>query len=148
MEKNVKPAPPLSCPIVRSARLIGDEWILLVLRSLFRGAQRFDDLQKQTGAATNILTNRLSRLVEAEVVKKVQYQERPIRYKYELTDCGRGLFPLVLELMRYGDEWLPHEAAKPIRLRHVECGKLSRPGQVCSECGGQLKLGNVRVEED
>lgn len=147
MEKTTKCSAPLSCPIVRTALLIGDEWVLLVLRSLFRGAQRFDDLQKQTGAATNILTNRLNRLIEGSLVVKVPYQERPVRYKYELTRSGYGLFPVLLELMRYGDEWLPSDEAPPMRLRHKDCGKLTKPGQICSECGGPIKLGNVTLEE-
>ncbi|WP_158597849.1 winged helix-turn-helix transcriptional regulator [Noviherbaspirillum saxi] len=147
MDKSIKCAAPFSCPIVRSALLLGDEWVLLVLRALFRGPLRFDDLQKLTGAATNILTTRLNRLIEGKLVEKVPYQERPLRYNYQLTDAGRGLFPVVLELMRFGEEYLPCPDAKPVRLRHADCGKLSKPGQTCSECGGPLKLGNVTVEE-
>lgn len=147
MEKTTKCAAPLSCPIVRSAMLLGDEWILLALRALFRGPLRFDDLQKQTGAATNILTTRLNRLIEGGLVEKVPYQERPPRFNYQLTKAGMGLFPVVLELMRFGEEYLQCPDAKPVRLRHSECGKLSRPGQNCSECGKPLKLGNVTMED-
>lgn len=148
MEKNINLAALLTCPIVRSARLVGDEWVLLVLRALFRGSQRFDDLQKQTGAATNILTNRLGRLIEAGVVTKIPYQERPVRYRYELTPAGLALFPLLLELMRYGNDWLLNKDAPPVMLRHSDCGKLSTPGQTCSECGKPLKLGNVKIEDN
>lgn len=147
MEKTLKCAAPISCPIVRSALLLGDEWILLALRALFRGPLRFDDLQKQTGAATNILTTRLNRMIEGGLVEKVPYQERPPRFNYQLTRAGKGLFPVVLELMRFGDEYLQCEDAKPVRLRHADCGKLSRPGQTCSECGGPIRLGNVTLEE-
>lgn len=146
-EKPEKPCAPLTCPIVRSVRLIGDEWVLLVLRALFRGAHRFDELQKQTGAATNILTNRLGRLVEGGLVEKSPYQERPVRYKYELSPAGAALFPVVLELMRWGDDWLPREDAPPVRLLHTECGKLSRPGQQCSECGKPITARNIRLVE-
>jgi DNA-binding HxlR family transcriptional regulator len=90
MEKTFKCTAPLTCPIVRTALLVGDEWILLVVRSLFRGAQRFDDLQKQTGAATNILTNRLTRLIDAGIVVKTPYQERPLPVR---TDQG-GPWPV------------------------------------------------------
>lgn len=147
MEKTLKCAAPLSCPIVRSALLLGDEWILLALRALFRGPMRFDDLQKQTGAATNILTTRLNRMIEGGLVEKVPYQERPPRFNYQLTRAGRGLFPVVLELMRFGDEYLQCEDAKPVRLRHADCGKLSKPGQTCSECGKPIRLGNVTIDE-
>jgi DNA-binding HxlR family transcriptional regulator len=147
MEKKPKPAEMQTCPIVRSSALLGDEWVLLVLRALFRGAQRFDDLQKQTGAATNILTNRLNRLIENGMVEKTPYQERPVRYKYSLTERGFALFPVVLELMKFGNKWLPCDAP-PLKLFHTECGKLSEPGQTCSECGGALKLGNVRLSDN
>lgn len=148
MEKTLKCTAPMTCPIVRTALLLGDEWIMLVVRALFRGAQRFDDLQKQTGAATNILTNRLHRLVESGIVTKVPYQERPVRYKYELTRAGLGLFPVIMELMRYGDEWLPQDDASPARLFHTCCGKLSKPGQTCSECGEPLTVDNVKLVEE
>jgi DNA-binding HxlR family transcriptional regulator len=147
MEKTTKSSVPLSCPMVRAALLLGDEWILLALRALFRGKQRFDDLQKQTGAATNILTTRLNRMIEAGIVEKVPYQERPPRYHYCLTKAGLGLFPVLMELMRYGEQWLPSEEAPPFRLRHLECGHLTKPGQSCSECGEPILLGNVRLEE-
>lgn len=142
----MKSFPPQTCPIVRSARLIGDEWVLLVLRALFSESHRFDDLQKRTGAATNILTTRLNRLIDAGVVTKIPYQERPVRYRYELTKAGLALFPVVLELMRYGNEWLC-EGESPTLLRHVDCGKLTKPGQTCSECGKPLLLGHVKIEE-
>lgn len=148
MEKTLKCAAPLTCPIVRTALLLGDEWILLVVRSLFRGAQRFDDLQKQTGAATNILTNRLTRLIESGIVAKTPYQERPVRYKYTLTKAGLGLFPVIMELMRFGEEWLPNADAQPARLFHTPCGKLSKPGQTCSECGEPITVGTVKLVEN
>lgn len=144
--KNMKSSAPISCPVGRTAHLIGDEWILLVLRELFLGPQRFDDLQKRTTAATNILTNRLARMIETGVVAKVPYQERPVRFKYQLTEAGYALFPLLMELMRYGEEWLPCAEPPPFRLRHLECGKLSRMGQVCSECGQPLTVRNVAME--
>jgi DNA-binding HxlR family transcriptional regulator len=147
MEKPEKPCAPLTCPIVRSVRLIGDEWVLLVLRALFRGAHRFDELQKQTGAATNILTNRLTRMVEGGLVEKSPYQERPVRYAYKLSPRGVALFPVVMELIRWGEEWLPREDAPPVRLLHTECGKLSRPGHNCSECGKPMTARNVRLAD-
>ncbi|MFC3108997.1 winged helix-turn-helix transcriptional regulator [Undibacterium arcticum] len=136
----------MSCPIARSAQLIGDEWVLLVLRALFRGPQRFDDLQKQTTAATNILTSRLKRLIDAGIVSKVPYQEHPPRFNYRLTKAGLGLFPLLIEMMRYGDEWLATPEPSALRLRHLDCGKITRAGQICSECGKPVTLKNVTME--
>ncbi len=137
---------PISCPLGRAASLIGDDWVLLVLRELFSGPQRFDDLQKKTQAATNILTNRLKRLIDAGIVSKQAYQERPQRFNYQLTKAGYGLFPVLLELIRYAEEWMPCPESSPFRLRHLDCGKLTRAGQTCSECGGAVTIRNVARE--
>ncbi len=142
----MKSTTPPSCPLARTAQLIGDEWVMLVLRELFRGPQRFDDLQKKTTAATNILTNRLNRLIEAGVVSKLPYQEHPPRFNYQLTRAGLGLFPLLIELMRFGEEWMPCAEAPPFKLRHLDCGKIFRPGQTCSECGQPITRKNVAME--
>lgn len=136
-----------ACPIVRVAGLIGDEWILLILRELFKRPHRFDELQKATSAATNILTNRLLRMINSGIVEKKLYQERPPRYVYTLTKAGLALLPLTLEMMRYGEDWLPSEQISPLQLRHVACGHVTRPGRVCSACGDPLLLGNLRLED-
>lgn len=138
---------PIPCPIGRAARLLGDEWILLLLRELFQGPQKFDELQKKTGAATNILSKRLARMVEDGIVAKVMYQERPPRYTYQLTRAGLALLPVTLELMRYAEQWLPSDQCSPLALRHTTCGKLTRAGQVCSECGGPVTIKTARLEQ-
>ncbi len=135
-----------ACPIARTASLIGDEWILLILRELFKKPHKFDELQKATSAATDILTNRLLRMVEAGIVAKVPYQERPPRYLYRLSKAGLALLPLTLEMMRYGEEWLPSDQASPLQLRHLSCGQISKAGQVCSTCGESMTVANLRLE--
>ena len=142
----MKSTEPVACPIARAAKLIGDEWVLLVLRELFKGPQRFDDLQKSTKAATNMLSNRLTRLIEAGVVAKVPYQERPPRFNYRLTKAGVALFPALIELWRYAEDWLPCDEPQPFRLRHTDCGKITRIGHTCSECGSPITTRNVAME--
>lgn len=137
---------PVACPIARAASLVGDEKILLALRELFKGAQRFDQLQKSTGAATNILSNRLARMIEAGVVSKEPYQERPVRYEYRLTKAGVALFPVLLELWRFAEDWMPCAQQQPAVLRHKECGQLTRPGHTCSACGTAITVRNVAME--
>lgn len=135
-----------ACPVARTAKIIGDEWIMLILRELFKQPQKFDELQKATGIATNILTSRLKRMMDAVIVEKIPYQERPPRFTYKLTKAGLGLLPLTLEMMRYGEQWLPCDQPSTLRLRHTECGKITAAGQVCSECGEPLHLKNLRLE--
>lgn len=135
-----------ACPAARTAKLIGDEWILLILRELFQRPQKFDELQKATGVATNILTSRLKRMTDAAIVEKLPYQERPPRFIYKLTKAGLGLLPLTLEMMRYGEQWMPCDLTAPLSLRHLGCGKITKAGQICSECGEPLHLKNLRLE--
>jgi hypothetical protein len=52
----------------------------------------------------------------------------------------------VLELIRYGEQWMPSPLAPPMRLRHLDCGHITRAGQHCSECGQALTLKNLRIE--
>jgi DNA-binding HxlR family transcriptional regulator len=135
-----------SCPLVRTALLIGDEWILLVLRELFKKPHKFDELQKATTAATNILTNRLQRMVEAGIVEKILYQERPPRYSYRLSKAGLALFPVALAMMRYGEDWLPNGQESPWKLRHTGCGEFTRPGAICTHCGELVRVSTLRLE--
>lgn len=137
-----------ACPIARAAQLIGDEWILLILRELFKRSHKFDELQRATMAATNILTNRLKRMIEAGVVIKLPYQERPVRYKYRLTEAGLALLPMALEMMSYGENWLPCALPSPLLLRHLSCGQITRPGQICSVCGEPLTVKTLRMEDN
>jgi DNA-binding HxlR family transcriptional regulator len=142
----MKSSEPVACPIARAANLIGDEWILLVVRELFKGPQRFDDLQKSTKAATNILSNRLNRMIDAGIVSKMPYQERPVRFNYRLTKAGIALFPALMALGRFAEDWLPCSQPSPFLLRHLECGKITRPGHSCSECGQPLTTRNVVMQ--
>jgi DNA-binding HxlR family transcriptional regulator len=132
--------------MARAANLLGDEWTMLILRELFKGPAKFDELQKRSKAATNILTKRLARMIEAGIVEKIPYQERPPRFSYRLTKAGLGLLPVALELMRYAEQWMPSELEPPSFLRHTGCGKITRAGQHCSECGEALSLKNLHLE--
>ena len=88
VKKNEAVPQTIACPLARTARLVGDEWILLILRELFKRPHKFDELQKACGAATNILTNRLQRMLDAGLIKKTPYQERPPRFQYQLARAG------------------------------------------------------------
>lgn len=136
----------IACPLARTASLIGDQWILLILRELFKRPGKFDDLQKSTGAASNILTNRLQRLIDEGIIKKQAYQERPPRYQYQLKRAGYAMMPMLLEMMRYGEEWFPSTVAAPNQLRHLSCGNVTLAGQTCSHCGEPLTVENLRLE--
>ena len=79
------------------------------------------------------VTDRLATLVEAGVLDRGRYQERPERFEYRLTESGEDLFGVVLELMRWGDRWRSPDGA-PLQLTHTTCGERTEPGRRCTNC--------------
>jgi DNA-binding HxlR family transcriptional regulator len=129
----------LPCSIARSLSVVGDRWTLLVLRECFLGVRRFEDFQAHLGIARHRLTDRLNRLVEHEVLKKVPYQENPPRHEYRLTDRGKDLYPVLLSLVRWGDRWMDQGKGPPVVYRHNSCGHVMTPVLSCPDCGEVLE---------
>ncbi len=124
---------PRACSIARTLELIGEKWALLVLREVFLGVRRFDVIQRNTGAPRDILSARLRRLVAGGLLERRQYQERPARFEYRLTQPGRELLPVLLTLMNWGDRHLA-EGDPPLTYQH-HCGADLEPVLVCGSCG-------------
>src|SRR5687768_5987161 len=93
------------CSIAQTLEVVGDPWTLLIVRDVFFGFNRFDDLQARLGVPRTTLTDRLAALCEHGVLERRRYQERPERFEYVLTPKGRGLRDVLVSLMRWGDEW-------------------------------------------
>ena len=91
--------------MARTAEVVGDGWTVLVLRDLFNGVRRFDDLAAHLGIARNVLTRRLAALVEEGIVERVPYREPGARerHEYRLTAAGRDLRPVLLAMLAWGD---------------------------------------------
>lgn len=100
------------CPVARSADLLGDRWSLLVIRDAFDGITRFGDFQRSLGAARNILSDRLRRLVEAGLLAQQPAADGSAYQDYVLTAAGRDLFPLLVALRQWGERhcFAPGEA--------------------------------------
>lgn len=96
------------CSIARVLELLGDKWTLLIVRDLmWHGRHTFQALQDSAERIpTNILSDRLRRLIEWGLVDREPYQDRPPRYAYRLTESGRTLEPVLIEVMRWGHEKL------------------------------------------
>ena len=92
------------CPVVKTLERVGERWSILLLRELFRGAHRFDELQSALGIAPNILSSRLTRLVDAGFVEKQLYQEHPPRYSYVLAERGQDFMPVLFALVEFGNK--------------------------------------------
>ena len=92
------------CPVSCVLDIIGDKWTLLVVRDLFMGKSTYSEFQKSPeNIPTNILAERLKRLLQHGVIDKSQYQERPPRYAYGLTNKGKELWPVIKAMMLWGN---------------------------------------------
>ena len=133
------------CSIARSLEAIGDRWTLLVIRDLFLGLRRFEDLQRDLDVARNVLTDRLGRLVEEGIVERRLYQERPERYEYRLTAKGLDLWPVMISLLKWGDRYAPDEGGPPTWVVHRDCGGEIDERFNCSRCGEPLDARSAQV---
>lgn len=114
--------------------LIGDRWTLLLLIAAFLGENRYDAFQKHLNIASNILSDRLNRLVKVAVFVRHRYQTNPPRYEYRLTEKGRSLYPLVMVIRQWVLDWLPNSSeclihkpcAQPLKIA-VQCGHCHNP---------------------
>jgi DNA-binding HxlR family transcriptional regulator len=92
------------CSIARTLEVLGDKWTMLVVRDLmWHGKHTFQELQNsEERMPANLLSQRLKRLMRWGLVRREAYQDRPVRYKYDLTDKGRSLESLLLQMMGWG----------------------------------------------
>src|SRR6185295_17175022 len=93
-----------NCSIARALEVVGERWTLLIVRDVFLGKHRFDELQESLAIARNVLTDRLNRLVQEGILERVRYSERPERFEYRLTRKGRELNVALAGLRQWGDK--------------------------------------------
>jgi DNA-binding HxlR family transcriptional regulator len=136
----------MNCSIAQTLELVGEWWTLLIIRDVFLGIHRFDDFVERLGISRNVLTDRLDKLVDAEILQRRPYDTGRGRYDYVLTERGRALWPVLTALRQWGDEWLLGEGNEPIVLRHATCGHLTHAVATCRECGEALDPRSVSAE--
>jgi DNA-binding HxlR family transcriptional regulator len=129
----------VNCSVAQCLEIVGEWWSLLIVRDAFLGVTRFEDLQARLGISRNILTQRLNRLVDKGVLKRVPYQERPPRSEYRLTEKGRDLWHVVTAMRQWGDRWAA-PSGPPLTIRHTACGRVVKAVPVCSHCGEPLDV--------
>jgi DNA-binding HxlR family transcriptional regulator len=135
----------MACSIARTMDVIGEPWSPLILRNVFVGIRRFDQIQESLGISRKVLTERLNWLVDNDVLRREQYSERPERYDYQLTRKGLELCDLLLVMVRWGDEWTAGPAGPPVLYRHHACGEISHVELTCAGCGEPMHAGDVDV---
>ncbi|HEY4007230.1 MAG TPA: helix-turn-helix domain-containing protein [Pseudonocardia sp.] len=135
----------LDCSIARTLDVIGEPWSPLILRDVYVGISRFDQLQAELGISRKVLAERLRWLVEAGVLRREEYSSRPPRHEYLLTEKGTELCDLLLTMVRWGDRWQAGEAGPPVLYRHHACGQISHVEPRCSVCGEPMHATDVDV---
>ncbi len=133
----------VACSIARATDLLGDAWMALIMRDVFLGVTRFDDLIEDLGISRKILAARLARLVEEGVLLRERYQDHPPREHYRPSEKGKQLYPVLLALMAWGDRWYSAETGPPALIHHLDCGQDTTPVAACAHCGGDLTIDNT-----
>jgi len=115
-----------NCTLGRAMEILGEKWTFLVLRELFMGIRRFDDLRVRTAIPRQVLTNRLARLVDTGLLRREPYQEpgARVREEYRLTQKGLDLYPVIIAIKEWGDRYLADPEGPPLLIEHRECGAL------------------------
>jgi DNA-binding HxlR family transcriptional regulator len=132
------------CSIARTLTITGDWWSGLVIRECFYGTRRFDHFQHQLEIAPNILAGRLRRLVELDMLTKVQYQAWPVRQEYRLTEKGIDYYQVPLSMLTWGRRWLT-PAGSDAELTHEGCGSALHAVLSCGWCGETISRADVAL---
>ena len=138
------------CPVGRSAEILGDRAVLLILRDLFFSRRRFEAIAAHTGLGPQIVSARLKLLVAEGVVERHAYQQRPPRCEYRLTAKGQDLFGVLYAMRNWAERWAyaPGETGggPAIRYVHRNCGADVGTASVCPGCGEPLGYGALKGE--
>ena len=135
-----------TCSVARTVDIVGDWWTPLVLREAYLGTRRFDVFQRDLGIGRNILTQRLTRLVDEGLLVRRPYQDRPVRHEYVLTDKGRDLYGVLAAMSAWGDRWLAGDEGPPLLFHHTTCDHDMHAVVVCSECEEPIDVRDVRAK--
>lgn len=132
------------CSIAKALEIVGERWTLLIVRDVMNGNRRFGELQKGLGVARNVLSARLQRLVEEDILERRPYQSSPERYEYFLTEKGLDLWPALVALLAWGDRHSPEPNGPPMLIVHKGCGGEVNDRGICESCGKVLHARDAR----
>ena len=127
----------LGSQVAQGLAVIGDRCAFLIIRDIYLGSRRFEELRKRTEAARGTLTSRLKSLVEHGILYKSPYQSSPVRHEYRLTEKGLDLYPMVLLMWNWEHKWGQNQYL-PATLSHRTCGKEMTPLYRCTECRNEV----------
>ena len=134
------------CPIARSLDAIGDWWSLLIIRDAFLGVRRFSEFQKNIGIAKNILTVRLRALVDDGILTTAPASDGSAYQEYVLTAKGRGVFPVLVALRQWSEEFSGEPQGFPTLLVDRVKGRPVRKLELRAEDGRILGQGDTELK--
>lgn len=105
--------------------VLGERWTFVVLREVFNGVRRFEEIREHTGIPRQVLTNRLTLLVQEGLLRRVPYREPGSRSRneYRLTEKGFDLYPVLVAVLRWGERYLADPEGSPVQIVHRDCGR-------------------------
>ncbi len=135
------------CPVGATSEVVADRWTMLVLRDIFNGVSRFDDLTKHVGVSTAVLSDRLKKLVNNDLVKRVEYRSEGARarHEYRLTLRGLGLIHIQAAYAQFGNDFLIPPRHRLTELVERGTGETLRLGFL-TEDGREVPADQVRLE--
>ena len=136
----------MACSLARSLDVVGEWWTPLIVRDIWLGRTRFDEIQRNLEVSRKVLADRLDTLVTEGAVERRLYRKRPPRHEYVLTDKGEELMEALLPLISWGDRWASRKGGPPMLVRHEACGKTVEAQVTCSCCGERLRADQVHLE--
>ena len=136
-----------ACPVARSLDLVGDRWSMLIVRDALDGISRFSDFQRNLGVAKNILSDRLSALVEEGVLTVQPASDGTSYQQYVLTPKGESLFPVVVALRQWGERHLFASGEPHSLLVEKASGKAVAPMLPHDHAGRVLPPAHTQVKK-
>jgi DNA-binding HxlR family transcriptional regulator len=136
----------MTCSLARTLSVIGDRWTMLIIRDVFFGIRRFDAIQQDLQLTPHRLSDRLGKLVRDGVLRRVEYEKRPRRFEYRLTEKGFDLYPLMATMTGWGDRWMAGRAGVPVELIHRPCGHSIKPELICPTCKSKINAREMSAQ--
>ena len=115
--------------------LLGDEWTLLIIQQALLGATRYGEFMQRLPISNTVLSNRLRALTDNDLLVRTQYQTRPVRAEYLITQRGRAFWPVLLSIWEWERRWVPDHVHRLPGMRHTQCGNDFTPMLACRACG-------------
>lgn len=136
-----------NCAIARTGAVLGERWVIAIVRAAYFRARTFEDYQRETGIARNILSDRLQRLVDFGILERREYASGAKRtlHEYRLTEAGFDLYPVIAAILSWGEKHTGLVHGAPTELVHRTCGEVTHARVVCDRCGEDLDPHDVEV---